>query len=202
MLDAPLRRRLGPALERAAAPLARLGLGPTALTAAGTVTALAAAVAAGRAAWWTALTLWLVSRVFDGLDGPLARSTGSASDVGGFLDIVADFTAYGAFVVGCGTGQPDARLACLALLGTYYVNGTALLAFSSLAERRRDSVPAGDERSLRFLGGLAEGTETIVVHALMVAMPARMATVAWVFAGVVTVTIVQRVVAGVRLLRA
>ncbi|MBW3662767.1 MAG: CDP-alcohol phosphatidyltransferase family protein [Actinobacteria bacterium] len=200
MLDRPLRRLLSPALDSTAATLARLGVAPTGLTLVGLVTALLAATAAGRAAWTWALALWLVSRVFDALDGPLARVRGRAGARGGFLDIVADFTAYGAFVVGCAIGQPDARLACLVLLCTYYVNGTAFLAFSSLVRPGRDRDALADDRALTFLGGLAEGTETIVVHALMVAVPSLMATIAWVFAAVVVVTIVQRIVVAVRLL--
>ena len=46
------------------------------------------------------------------------------------------------------------------LLAAYYSSGTALLALSSLTEWRQ--LPGGDERSLRFAGGLAEGIETFV----------------------------------------
>jgi hypothetical protein len=117
---------------------------------------------------------------------------------GGFVDIMADFTVYGLFVVGVAVAVPSARLACVALLCAYYVNGAAFLAFSSLAERRKLAV--GDERSLRFLGGLTEGTETIVVHSLFCLLPGSAATIAWVFAGAVAVTAVGRVVTAVRLL--
>lgn len=116
--------------------------------------------------------LWLVSRVLDGLDGAVARIVG-ASEIGGFLDVVADFTVYGSFVAGVAIAVPDARLACAVLLLTYYVNGTALLALASLTERRR--LERRDERSIRFIGGLAEGTETIVAHSLFCILPAAAA---------------------------
>lgn len=67
-------------------------------------------------------------------------------------------------MLGVAVAVPEARLACVMLLFTYYVNGATLLAYSSLAERRR--LAARDERGVRFLGGLTEGTETIVVHSL------------------------------------
>lgn len=56
-----------------------------------------------------------LNRLFDGLDGPVARR-GGASDLGGFLDIVADFTIYAGFVVAVAVAEPSARIACLGVL--------------------------------------------------------------------------------------
>lgn len=190
MLDAPLRRRLAPALDRAGAALARRGVRPLTLTVLGLVLALAAAVAAGLALFGLAAALWLVSRLPDGLDGPVARASGRASAFGGWADLTADLTAYGSFVVGCAIGQPDAATACLVLLLTYYVNGGSLLAYSAAAERARVAAPDG--RTFHFTRGLAEGTETIAVHTVMVLFPAAMAPIAWGFALMVLVTIGQR----------
>ncbi len=78
------------------------------------------------------------------------------------------------------------------------MSGTAFLAFSSLAERRRLAV--GDERSLRFVGGLAEGFETIVVYAAICLAPGHAAQIAWAFAVLVAITAVQRIVGAIRLL--
>lgn len=199
MLDQRARAMLGPGLDRVAGRLARWGVTPGVLTATGFVLGIGSAVAAGLAAWWVALALWLTSRLFDGLDGAVARQ-GTPTERGGYLDVVADFAVYGAFVVGCAVGAPHARVALLVLLGTYYVNGTAFLAFSSAAERRRQRTGLEDERSFVFTRGLAEGTETIVAHALFVLLPAAMAGLAWAFAAVVAVTVLQRVVVAVRAL--
>ena len=152
--------------------------------------------------------LWLLSRVADGLDGPLARRRAARdgvrdAGVGGFLDITCDFVVYGATVVGVAVGATTGGGApwwpFLLVLLAYYVNGTALLAFSSIAERA--GCTRGDARSLSFLGGLAEGAETIVVHALWLVVPAAAAPVAGVWAAVVRVGAAQRVVAGYRALR-
>lgn len=200
MLDRYARVVLEPVTSRMAAALARVGIPAGALTAIGLLLGLAAAGAAADARWGAALTLWLVSRIADGLDGPVARHRGGESDRGGYLDIVADFTVYGSFVVGCAIGQPEARLALLVLLLTYYVNGTAFLAFSAIVARRAQTTGLEDERSLVFSRGLTEGTETIVAHALLVALPAAMATIAWTFAGMVTITAGQRVLLAIRVL--
>jgi phosphatidylserine synthase len=191
MLDATLRPWFAPGLERIAAVAVRLGIRPLTFTLTGLVLGLAAAVAAGFALWGTALVLWLVSRAFDGLDGPVARIGGRSSAFGGWADFTSDMAVYGAFVAGCAIGQPDARVACLVLLVTYYVNAGTLLGLSAAAEKARIAAP--DDRTFHFTRGLAEGTETIVVHALMVLLPVYMAPIAWVFAGAVVITIGQRV---------
>jgi phosphatidylglycerophosphate synthase len=199
MIDAEIRAALAPAFDRIAARLARYGIPPLAVTATGLILALGAAVAAALALWWLALALWLVSRVPDGIDGPRGRARGGGTPLGGWADISADLAAYGAFVVGCAVGNPDARVACLVLLLTYYVNGGSLLALSAAATERRIERP--DERTFHFTRGLAEGTETIVVHSLMVLVPAWMPLLAWGFAGAVLFTIGQRIRLAFRVLR-
>jgi phosphatidylglycerophosphate synthase len=198
MLDAPVRRALAPTLDRAARGLAAWGVRPGVLTAAGWLAGMAACAAAALRLWPLALALWLSNRLLDGLDGPVARA-GTPTDRGGFLDIVADFSVYGGFVVGVAIGVPAARLACVVLLAAYYVSGTALLALSSLTERRAQ--PDGDERSLRFAGGLAEGTETVVVYVLFCLLPQQATGIAWGFAAAVAITAAQRVIVGLRVLR-
>ncbi len=202
MLDAPVRRALGPTLDTLAAGIARLGISATTLTVAGWVVGVGAVAFAATGHWHLALVGWLLNRVLDGLDGPVARLTGS-TDLGGFLDIVADFSIYGGFVIGAAIAVPDARLACLVLLGTYYLSGTAFLALSSVLERRGEAARAdhADGRSLLFVGGLAEGTETVIVYALICLLPQHLEVIAWLFAAAVAVTAVQRIMLGIHLLR-
>jgi phosphatidylglycerophosphate synthase len=195
-LDQRVRGLLADPLDALARRLVAAGVTATAMTVIGLLLGLTAAVLTGAGLWIPALAVWLVSRLADGLDGPVARAGDGATDLGGFVDIVADFVAYGAFVVGLGVALPGARVACLVLLLAYYVNGAAFLALSSIAERRRQRV-ADDGRSLQFVAGLAEGTETITVHAalLLVAAvrPGSVTVLVWGWAAIVGVTVLQRV---------
>ncbi|MFP7761569.1 CDP-alcohol phosphatidyltransferase family protein [Marisediminicola sp. LYQ134] len=226
MLDAPVRRVLDPVLAGVAAAIDRPGITPDRLTVAGLVLGLGSAGAAAAGLWPLALVLWLVSRVADGLDGTLARrrratiaatsagvvgsesgpgsaTVGRASEAGGFLDIVADFVVYGATVVGVAVGVTTAFDApwwpFLLVLFAYYVNGTAFLAFSSIAERTGRTLDDG--RSLSFLGRIAEGTETIVVHSAWLILPFVAWQIAAVWALFVVASAVQRIVSGYRRLR-
>ncbi len=206
MFDAVLRRRLDGPLAVVAERIDRSSVTPDRLTLLGLALGLASAGLAAGQLWGWALAAWLLSRAMDGLDGPLARrrSTGAGSPAGGFLDITADFVVYGVTVVGVAVGAVGAVaplvdwLPFLAVLLAYYVNGTAFLAFSSIAERTHHRIDDG--RSLSFLGGIAEGAETIFVHSLWLLLPAYAPLIATVWAGVVGVSAAHRIVTGYRTL--
>ena len=205
MLDPLARRWTAPPLDRLAAWLDRPGITPDRVSVAGVVIGLVGACLAALSVWPAALVLWLLSRLADGLDGPLARrrrrlTGGVDTGAGGFLDIVGDFLVYGAFVVGVGVGADGSLLPFLAVLLAYYVNGAAFLAYSSIAERTGHQLDDG--RSLSFVGGLAGGTETVLVHALWCLLPFWAGQIAWVWAAVVAVSATQRIVGGYRTLAA
>lgn len=200
MLDARARALTAPTLDRLAARIASKGVRPLTLTSLGWLAGIGACFAIVSGSWTTALVLWLVNRLFDGLDGAVARRVGP-TDLGGFLDIVADFSVYAGFVLAVAIEVPDARLACMVLLVAYYVSGTAFLALSSILERRH-ATSYGDGRSLRFVGGLAEGTETVIAYVLFTVFPEQAALIAWIFAAAVTVTALQRIAEGVLTLAA
>ncbi len=132
-----------------------------------------------------------------------AGSSDAGSQAGGFLDICSDFVVYGATAVGVAVGATNGEeaslLPFLLVLLAYYINGTAFLAFSSIAERTGRRIDDG--RSLSFLGGLAEGAETIVVHSLWLLLPGSADLIAAAWAGAVGLSAAQRIVAGYRALR-
>lgn len=197
MLDRRARALYAPAIGRVAAGAAGAGISAGTVTATGLAVGLGACVAAALGAWGVALVLWLANRTLDGLDGALARRT-RVSDLGGMLDFLADFVVYAGFVVAVAIALPDARLASTALLAAYLLNNVALLSFASLIEKR--GLPLGDERSLRFTAGLTEGTETVLAYAAICLLPDHAATIAWIFAAMVMITVGQRIALATRTL--
>ncbi len=152
---------------------------------------LAACVAIAYERWWLGLALWLLNRIADGLDGAVARNGDiGPTDLGGFLDIIADFAIYGGVVAAVGIAIPEARVAALITFVAYYLNGAAFLAWSSLATKRAHE---GDGRSLVFPAGLAEGSETIVAYIILLAFPGWAVEILWIWAAVVGVTVIQRI---------
>ena len=190
MLDRQLRARLAPALEPVARRASGRGVRAGTVTAAGLIVGIGACVAAAVALWPLALVLWLANRLIDGLEGPLARLEGP-TDLGGLYDFLADLVVYGGFVVAVAIAEPEARVACSALLAAYLLNIVALLSFSSLIEKR--GITMGDERSLRFTGGVTEGFETIVAYSLICLLPGAAEIIIWAFTAMVLITVGQRV---------
>lgn len=206
MLDRAARAALQRPLEACAAALDRPGITPDRLTLLGLAVGLASALLAAQQLWLLSAVLWLISRVLDGLDGQLARrrraGAPATNEAGGFLDIVADFIVYGATVLGVAVGATTAFGApwwpFLLVLFSYYVNGAAFLAFSGLAERTGRQLEDG--RSFSFLGRIAEGTETILIHTLWLLVPALAAVIAVAWAVFVMISATHRVITGYRLL--
>ncbi|MBH0236263.1 CDP-alcohol phosphatidyltransferase family protein [Methylobrevis albus] len=202
MFDARIRPLIDPPLARAGRRLAAAGVTADGLTLAGFGVGMlaTAAIAAG---WFAAgFVLIAINRLVDGLDGPVARAT-TASDRGGFLDIVLDFGFYGAIPLAFAIADPAANaLAAAALLTAFYVNGAAFLAFAVMAEKRGLATEAQGRKSLYYVAGLAEGTETVAVFLAMAAFPGWFPVLAWGFAALTAVSAAARIVIGAARLKA
>lgn len=148
-----------------------------------------------------ALACIVINRLCDGLDGELAR-LGRPSDAGGYLDIVLDFIFYAAVVCGFAWADPPANaLAAATLLFAFMGTGSSFLAFAIMAERRRLKKIHYPSKGFYYLGGLTEGTETILFLVLLCLLPEYFAPLAYVFTALCLLTTVARVVGGYRTLR-
>ena len=167
---------------------------------------LACCVGAGVAAWSGAailsIILWLVGRVLDGLDGAIARANGSASDFGGYVDLLFDTIGYTAVPLGVafGVGQLGTWQIIAVLLGSFYVNSVSWLMLSALLEKRGDRA-RGEQTSVTMPAALIEGTETIVLFTIALALPQHADVIFAVMAGGVAIGVFQRAIAARRLLR-
>lgn len=123
--------------------------------------AIVATIAYGMFSW--ALALILLNRFLDGLDGSVARFRGEVSDFGGYLDIVADFLFYASVPVAFALYDPQANaLASVLLLASFIGTASSFLSYAILAEKRGAETTVRGKKSFYHLGGLIEGTESIV----------------------------------------
>jgi phosphatidylglycerophosphate synthase len=202
MLDGWMRGVIDPGLNRLGKDLAERGVTADAVTLAGLVLGLVAALvlALGGPGWVAALPL-MASRVADGLDGAVARARGK-TDFGGYLDIVCDFVFYAAIPMAFVLRDPAANgVAGAFLLASFYVNGATFLGYAVLAEKRGMETRARGEKSLYFTAGLLEGTETIVFFLILCLLPWAFAPLAWAFGALCFVTALSRVLLAVRVFR-
>lgn len=194
MFDAQLREQSRGLFERLAEFSDRSYISPDLITYSGLALGIGGAISTWYRLWMLALVLWLASRIADGLDGALARrrvvAGGTKNPAGGYLDIMADFAVYGSFVLGVAHGSGKSYLPFLFVLLAYYLNGTSFLAFSSIGEK--EGIRIDDGRSLSFLFGLAEATETIVVHSAWCLFPSRAGQIAGIWAAIVFLSAFMR----------
>ena len=201
MLDRLALAALRPALDRLAAGLVRRGVGADAVTWVGFALGMAGAAAIALQGYLAGLALLLAGRLADGLDGAVARAT-RPTDRGAFLDISVDFLFYASVPLAFAVADPARNaLGAACLLAAFIGTGSTFLAFAVLAERRRLASAAYPRKGIYYLGGLAEGTETIACFAAMCLAPRYFAWWAGGFAVLCAVTVVGRLVAGWRLLR-
>lgn len=195
MFDARLRLIIDPPLDASARHLDRLGITANAVTVSGFVVGIAAAAVIGLGYVWIGLALILVNRLFDGLDGALARRQG-ATDFGGYLDIVLDFIVYAAIPVGFAALDPTANaLPAAFLIFSFVGTGASFLAFAIVAAKRNLSTELRGSKSFYYLGGLTEGTETIVFFILCCVLPEHFPILATIFGALCWVTTATRILA-------
>lgn len=201
MLDKHIVPILRKPLHVLAVQARRLGLSADTVTVVGFVIGLATVPAVAFGHPYLALVLLMLNRLADGLDGELAR-LGAPSDAGGFLDITLDFIFYAVFPLGFALAEPATNaLPAAVLIASFVGSGASFLAFATQAEKQAITSPDFEYKSLYYLNGLAEGTETILCFALMCLFADYFAPIAWVFAGVCLITAANRVFFGYRTLK-
>lgn len=191
MFDAKLRPLIDPPLNRMARTLARLGVSANTLTFAGLALGLGGAVAIAFGQVWLGLALILANRLFDGLDGAVARLRGPSA-LGGYFDIVADFAFYVSIPVGFGLMAAENTLPALVLVASFVLTGVSFLAFAVIAAERGNTTDAHGKKSFFYSTGVAEGGETIAVFIAMCVFPAWFAVIAYAYAALCVVTVFQR----------
>jgi phosphatidylglycerophosphate synthase len=200
MLDRAARRLIDPALNELAAAARRGHLTADQITIAGFVCGLAAMGAIALQWYGLGLLLLLGNRLADGVDGALARLTG-ATDLGGYLDIVLDFIIYSGAGFAFALAQPEHATAAAFLIFSFMGTGSSFLAFAIFAAKRKLDGEAAANKSFYYLGGITEGTETILLFVLILLVPDWFAIAAYVYGTLCWLTTIGRIGAAVQRLR-
>jgi phosphatidylglycerophosphate synthase len=135
----------------------------------------------------------LISRLCDALDGAVARQT-QATDAGGFLDIALDFLFYASIPLAFALQQPERNaLPAAVLLTAFMGTSSSFLAFAAFAAKRGLADLVWPDKSLYFLGGLTEASETLALFVAMCLWPALFAPLAYGFAALCAITTTTRI---------
>lgn len=192
MIDArilPLQRA---ALQPVAEFLAHRGVRADIISLTGFVAGLGAFVALSFGQWALALSLILVNRLLDGLDGAVARLQGPTAR-GAFLDIALDMVFYALIPLGFAVQAPETyALPAAVLIVSFVGTGSSFLSFSAVAAKLGRKAADFPTKGIYYAGGLAEGFETIAVFVAMCLFPAKFSVIAYGFAALCAVTTVIR----------
>ena len=197
MFDAQLR----PLIDRLLNPIGRglvtLGVTANQVTMIGAAFGLIAAGCAAAGLFYPALWFVIANRFIDGLDGAVARASRS-SDFGGYLDIVSDFIFYSAIPLAFAVARPETALAAAFLIFSFIGTTTSFLGFAILAEKHQVTTQIRGKKAFYYLGGLTEGTETILLFLAMLVWPDYFRLMAIIFGILCWVTTGTRIYAAYR----
>lgn len=195
MLDPLMRRLVDPPLDAVARVVARSGVSANQLTLAGLAVGLVSVPLIAYGLFLEALVVILINRLFDGLDGAVARIRG-ATGLGGYLDIVCDMVFYAAIPVGFALYSPANGLWATLLLASFICTGATFLGHAILAAQRGE--PRDNQRGQKSFfhsAGLMEGTETILAFLLFCLFPGAFSVLAGMVAVLCFWTAAARVMA-------
>ncbi|MGJ7093750.1 CDP-alcohol phosphatidyltransferase family protein [Vibrio hannami] len=148
-----------------------------------------------------ALVFVLLNRIFDGLDGAIARIDG-LTDSGGFLDISLDFLFYSLVPFGFVLASPESNAVAGAfLIFSFIGTGSSFLAFAVMAGKNQIENPVYKNKSLYYMSGLTEGTETIGCFILFCLFPEYFSHIAYFFGTLCWITTLNRIWAGFHTIR-
>ena len=180
MLDSHLHPRLKPLLNAVAGALDRPGISPDGLTLLGFAIGVLALPFLALGWYSAALVAILLNRLLDALD----------------------FLFYALVPFGFILADPlNNALAGGWLLFAFIGTGSSFLAFAALAARHQIANPGYAHKSLYYLGGLTEGTETILLFVLGCLFPAHFAWLAWLFGALCWLTTATRICSGYQTLK-
>ncbi len=188
MLDRVASQLIQPVVTQLARGVARAGVRADQLTLIGFGIGMLAAFLIATGENLAGLAAIFISRLCDALDGAVARQT-APTDAGGFLDIALDFVFYASIPLAFALQEPARNaLPAAVLLASFIGTGSSFLAFAAIAAKRGLHSLDFPNKSMYFLGGLTEATETLTCFALMCLYPAFFIELAYGFALLCLVT--------------
>jgi phosphatidylglycerophosphate synthase len=171
MFDRAASQFIHPLVTQLASVAVRAGISANQLTLIAFVIGLFAAFLIATGEHLPGLAAIFVSRLCDALDGAVARLT-APTDAGGFLDIALDFVFYASIPLAFAVQDPARNaLPAAVLLASFIGTGSSFLAFAVIAAKRGMHSLDYPNKSLYFLGGLTEATETLACFAAMCLWP-------------------------------
>ncbi|MCE0556952.1 MULTISPECIES: CDP-alcohol phosphatidyltransferase family protein [unclassified Motilimonas] len=196
MLDKYALKIINPLTQLSAQQLDKVGLSANQVSLIGFILGLIAVPLLALQYYLPALFFIALNRIADGLDGALARRHGATS-AGAFLDISCDFIFYSAIVLGFALANPNENsIAATTLILSFMATGSTFLAFAILAQKHQLENIEYPSKGFYYIGGITEGTETILLFLVCCLLPQHFSIIAYGFASLCFITAAIRLYSG------
>ena len=140
-----------------------------------------------------AIVLW-ISGLFDAVDGAVARKTKKSSLIGTLMDITFDRIVEISIILAFALKFPSSLLSLLLLAFSIILSMTIFLTVGALSENN-------GKKTFRYQAGLMERTEAFVLFTVMMLLPKYLTIIAFIFAGLIVFTAIQRFIEAYKLLK-
>lgn len=194
MLDTHARKYTNRLFSAIAALLLRLGLTPNQVTALAFILGITSGAVLYSEHPLIAVALLWLSGLLDAVDGEMARRSGRSSVRGAQMDIISDRLVELSIVWGLALRRPDCLLPLLGLVSAILISMTVFLTTGMLT-------PKKGKKSFYYQAGLMERTEGFLAFTAMMLFPSALSVLTWIYAGLIGITILQRLIDAHRIIK-
>ena len=194
MLDTHGRKYLSPLFKGAANIFLKLNMTPNNITVIGFLIGVLPFVCIYFDNPLIAVTLLWISGFLDAVDGEMARISGNSTPWGTLMDITFDRLVELGVILAIALKHPQFRLELLFLTAAIILSMTIFLTVGALSQNK-------GSKSFYYQAGVAERTEGFLFFTLMVLMPKHLTLITSIFAILIVITALQRMIEARRLLK-
>lgn len=194
MLDTHARKIFNPIFNKIAKIMIGLKLSANQITAIAFVIGILSAVALYFNKYLLSFLLLWLSGLFDAVDGEVARLSNKKSLIGAQLDIVSDRIVELAFIWAIAFNHKELLYELLFLVSMILISMTVFLTTGMIAKNNT-------KKSFYYQSGLMERTEGFIMFSLMIIFREKMRLVIIIYAILILITIIQRLVETVKINR-
>ena len=194
MLDTHARKIFNPIFNKIAKIMISLKLSANQITAIAFVIGILSAVALYFNKYLLSFLLLWLSGLFDAVDGEVARLSNKKSLIGAQLDIVSDRIVELAFIWAIAFNHKELLYELLFLVSMILISMTVFLTTGMIAKNNT-------KKSFYYQRGLMERTERFIMFSLMIIFREKMRLVIIIYAILILITIIQRLVETIKINR-
>ena len=192
MIDKKINNYLKPYLFYIAKILCRFNISANFITLIGSVSGFFCFFFIIKSNFILAFLFLFLNRLFDGLDGAIARLVGE-TDLGAFYDIISDFIFYCLFPIAFIFINIDNAYSICFLLLSFVATQSTFLASAWLLEKNKIFISKNNTKSFFYIGGITEGFETIICFSLMLLFNNFIDLISYCFGTLCWITFIFRV---------